>query len=195
VTTAWPFVPAANFHRGRRRPARLIVVHSVEVLDSPSTAENVARFFARPSTKASAHAVQDMDSTIQCVRVGDTAWAAPNANADGLHLELAGFARSSRESWLRQDSTLTWGACVAASWYGLLRYLGAPVDLRWLGDAELRDGHQGGFVTHADVTRAFGTKGGHTDPGGGFPRAEFLARVAWWVGQFDAHGWPTPAYR
>lgn len=195
-----PFVPARNFHRGRRRSARLIVIHDMELLHGPDTAERCARFFQNQSTvkppRSSAHFCCDFNSIVQSVRIGNTAWAAPNANADGVHFELAGKAAQSRADWTdeRDDAMLTWAACQVALVYGLLRYLGVPVELRRLTPAEIRQG-RAGICGHNDVTAAFRTKGGHTDPGPNFPWDVFLDKVRWWVGQFDAHGWPEPNYR
>lgn len=197
---ALPFVKARNFYRGRKRAARLIVIHDMELLQGPSTAEACARFFQNQSpTKAprsSAHFCCDQDSIVQSVSVGDTAWAAPNANADGVHFELAGKARQSTREWTAKanDEMLTWAACEAALVFGLLRFFGVPIEVRRLTPAEIRAG-KAGFCGHNDVTAAFGTRGGHTDPGPNFPWDVFLGKVRWWVGTFDAQGWPAPNYR
>lgn len=194
--TPLPFVQAKNFHRGRARSFRLLVVHDMEAGQGPKTAENVASWFAGKSAPmASAHFCHDQDSTVQCVKLGDTAFGAPKANADGIHFELAGRAAHGRGDWLNKpnDNMLTWAACEMALIFGLYRYLRVPVELKRLSVAEIKAGRSG-FVGHADVSAAY-TPGGHTDPGGNFPWDVLIGKVRWWVGTFDAHGWPEPNYR
>jgi hypothetical protein len=53
----------------------------MEAPEGPQTAENIAAYFAKTSTKASAHVCVDNDSEVRCVSDADTAWAAPRANA------------------------------------------------------------------------------------------------------------------
>lgn len=195
-----PFVPARNFTRSRLRASRLIVIHDMELLQGPNTAEACARFFQNqsPSKKprSSAHFCCDKNSIVQCVSLGDTAWAAPNANADGIHFELAGRAAQSRADWTDKDDDemLTWAACEVALVFGLLRFFGVPIEARRLTPNEIRDG-KAGICGHNDVTAAFRTRGGHTDPGPNFPWDIFIGKVRWWVGIFDAQGWPAPNYR
>ncbi|NYF44636.1 peptidoglycan recognition protein family protein [Streptosporangium sandarakinum] len=166
-------IQARYYHKGRLRPVRLIVMHSMEAPEKPETAENVARWFATNSPETSAHVCVDPDSAVRCVNDGDTAWAAPNANADGLHIEMAGYARQTRAQWQDAASlgTLKQAAKVAAAW---VKKYGIPV--KHLTPAEVRAGKKG-FCAHVDVTRAYPGTGSHTDPGTGFPWDRFLAMV------------------
>lgn len=197
--SALPFIPARNFYTGRRAKVRLLVVHDMEMLQGPTTAESCARFFQNQSTvtqpKSSAHFCCDENSIVQSVRVGDTAWAAPNANANGVHFELAGKATESRIDWLSNsnDAMMNLASGQVALIYGLMRYLGVPVELRRLSPQDILAG-KAGLCGHIDITNAY-NPGGHTDPGPNFPWDVFLDKVKWWVAQFDAHGWPTPNYR
>jgi hypothetical protein len=52
---------------------------------------------------------------------------------------------------------------------------GIPASL--LGAEQIRTGVRG-VTTHAEVTKAFKTPGGHLDPGPGFPTQWFCGRVA-----------------
>lgn len=167
------FVPARNFRAGRAAPVRLVVLHSMEAVEKGSTAENVAAWFAGPSAPmASAHFCVDSDSVVQCVALRDTAFAAPGANADGIQIEMAGYAKQTSEEWgdafsaamLERVAVLTADCCRA---YGL------PV--AFIDAAGLLAGGRG-ITTHAEVSRAF-KKSDHTDPGKGFPMAAFLGRV------------------
>ncbi len=84
------FIQAANFTPVRSRLIDLISLHSIQAPQKGSTAESTARYFANPSTRVSAHNCFDQDSQVKCVRNNDVAWAAPGANHNGLHYELAG---------------------------------------------------------------------------------------------------------
>lgn len=165
-------VQAKHYHRGRLSPIRLIVVHSMEWAEKGSTAEDCARMFATMSRPASAHVCVDNDSVVRCVADSDTAWAAPGANADGLQMELAGFARQKRADWLDTYSTalLKQAAAVAAGWAKLHK-----IPVRKLSQAQLRSGMKG-FTTHADVSVVY-KRSDHHDPGSGFPWDVFLDLV------------------
>lgn len=168
------FIQARNYTKGRIRPLRLIVWHDMEAPEGPLTAENVAQYFATTTVRASAHTNADSNSHVESVKDTDTAYAAPGANADGYHVELAGYARQSRAQWLDAYSkaTIDQGARQAAV---IMRKYAIPA--RWLTDAEVADGKTKGMTTHAQVSRVFKTAGGHTDPGAGFPADYALERV------------------
>jgi N-acetylmuramoyl-L-alanine amidase len=172
---AFPFVQARHFRATTgARAVRLIVIHSMEAPEKGDTAENVAHFFQTTDREASAHLCIDSDSAVRCVRDDDVAFAAPGANSDGVHLELAGFARQTEPEWLDAFGVLMLerAADVAAQY--CLKY-GIPA--RRLTNQELADTTNRGIVSHAQVSETF-RKSDHTDPGSGFPWAFFLERVA-----------------
>lgn len=161
------FVQARNYTPGRTKKIRLIVWHDMEAPEAASTAENVAAWFAGPSApQASAHVCVDSDSTVDCVRLSDTAWAVPGANSDGVSIEQAGFASQSRAQWLDPYSRATTANGVA--WIKRQPEL-TRIPWRWLTDAQIRDGVSAGHVEHRDCTRALGV-GTHQDCGPNFPR-------------------------
>ena len=163
-----------NMYQGRIKNVRVIVVHDMEVPETePNAAEAVARVFQNPARRASAHSCVDTDSDVTGVHDEDTAWAAPGANADGLQIELAGYARQSSAEWQDDDSLkiLENAARRCAEW---VKKFGVPV--RHLSVAELADGVTMGFVGHIDVTNAF-HQTDHWDPGPNFPWDYFLDRV------------------
>lgn len=166
-------IRAANFHRGRLAPVRLIVIHSMEAPEKGDTAEAVARYFARTATQASAHVCADSNSLVRCVADSDTAWACPRVNADGLHIELAGYARQTKAQWLDDYSRALLGqaALQAAAWAKAFK-----IPVRHLSHSELRAGRRG-FISHADGSAVYRASD-HTDPGTGFPWTEFLSMVA-----------------
>lgn len=165
-------VQARHYHRGRIAPIRLAVIHSMEWAEKGSTAEDCARMFATMTRQASAHVCVDNNSVVRCVKDTDTAWAAPGANADGLQMELAGFARQKRADW--QDTysraLLKNAAAVAAVWCKVHR-----IPVRKLTRAELKAGRKG-FTSHADVSAVY-KRSDHSDPGAGFPWDVFLDLV------------------
>ncbi|MEU4234806.1 peptidoglycan-binding domain-containing protein [Nonomuraea sp. NPDC026600] len=166
-------IQARYYTQGRIRKVRLLVIHSMEAPEKPTTAENVARWFATSSPRTSAHVCVDNNSTVRCVDDDDTAWCAPNANADGLHVELTGYARQSRSDWLDTFSraTLANAAKVVAAW---AKKYNIPVVK--LTAAQVAAGKKG-ICAHVDVTRAFPGTGSHTDPGQSFPWDVFIPMV------------------
>lgn len=168
-----PFVQARNYHRGRLRPVRAVVLHTMEAAETLRTAENVAAWFAGPSApRASAHFCVDGDSIVQCVAEEDTAWAAPGLNADGIQIELAGYAAQTPGQWGDPYSRamLALAAPLVAA---LCRRHGLPV--AFIDAVGLLRGDRG-ITTHAEVTRAY-RESAHTDPGASFPMAAFLEAV------------------
>jgi N-acetyl-anhydromuramyl-L-alanine amidase AmpD len=165
-------VQARHYHRGRISPIRLIVVHSMEWAEKGTTAEDCARMFATMTRAASAHVCVDNNSVVRSVKDTDTAWAAPGANADGLQMELAGFARQKRADWLDAYSKvmLERAASVAAAWCKLHK-----IPVKKLSKTELKAGKRG-FTTHADVSAVY-KRSDHHDPGTGFPWDVFLDMV------------------
>lgn len=173
----YAFVQARNYYAGRKRAIRGIVVHDMEAAEGRTTAESVARYFAgSKAPKASAHLNVDMDSVVQSVKINDTAWHAPNANADFIGMEHAGFARQSRAEWVADDHMLNLSAAAAAELCNRLWI--PPVHLTL---DQVRDGHSRGFCGHVDVSNAFHNPGGHVDPGNQFPWDLYLDKVRWFI--------------
>lgn len=167
-----PFIQARWFYRGRRIGIELIVLHDMEAPETDTMAESVARNFAVTPRKVSAHYCVDNDSVVQCVKDSDTAWTAPGANANGLHVEHAGYASQRREDW--QDGYSSAELALSAM---LVRskcnQYGIPKE--FVDVAGLKAGKKG-ITTHAAVSQAFKLSD-HTDPGPGFPMDVYLAMV------------------
>lgn len=166
-------IKAKWFHQGRLRKVRLVVIHSMESQEKGDTAESVAAWFARGAAKTSAHICFDNNSAVRCVDDSDTAWAAPNANADGLHAELAGRARQTRAEWLDDfgKAMLKLVAKQVAAW---CKKYNIPVV--HLTPKQVAAGKKG-ICSHADVTEAYPGTGSHWDPGKDFPWDVFLPLV------------------
>lgn len=173
IPDLWKFVQAKSYTPGRKAPVSVIVLHTMEAGEHPSTAENVAAWFGGKSApQASAHYCVDSDSIVQCVHEEDTAWHAPGANHNGIGIEMAGFAKQDALGWsdaysqsmLRLAAGVVGGAC---------KRHGIPV-VR-LSAADLVAGKKG-ICGHIDVSTAF-KRSNHYDPGPNFPWEQFLALV------------------
>jgi N-acetyl-anhydromuramyl-L-alanine amidase AmpD len=173
-TDKWPYVPAKHLTKNQgKRNVRLIVIHSMEAPEKGDTAESVAKYFKTTNREASAHICVDNNSIVQCVLDNNIAWAAPGANSDGIHIEMAGYADQETAEWLDPYSTLVLENAANAAAQYCLKYKIPPIHLT---DAELGDKKTKGIVSHAQVTTVF-KKGTHTDPGKNFPWAYFIGRV------------------
>jgi hypothetical protein len=170
---SYPFVQAKHYRKGRDGAnIDLIVVHSMEAPEKGNTAEAVARYFQTTTRPASAHYCCDNDSIVQCVKDGDQAAAAPGSNRQGLHIELAGYARQTGAEWgdAYSDAMLKRAAVLAAQKATLYN-----VPVKWVTVSGLRAGLRG-FTSHLNVSLAW-KRSTHTDPGKGFPVAKFLGYV------------------
>jgi N-acetyl-anhydromuramyl-L-alanine amidase AmpD len=180
-TDNWPFVEAKWYQRWtgptKRRPVRVIGIHSMEYTERADAAEIIAHDFAtrEEDNKGSAHICVDNNSIVQCVRDNDVAYAIPNVNRDGIHIELAGYAKQSEAQWLDPYGValLALGADAAAQY--CLKYDIPPVHLT---DDELRGGKKG-LIGHVQATRVYPRPGGadHQDPGPNFPWTYFMGHV------------------
>jgi N-acetyl-anhydromuramyl-L-alanine amidase AmpD len=145
------------------------VIHSAESQELSGAAANIAGWFASEEAKASAHYVVDAAEIIQCVKEKDIAWAAPGANQNGVHVELAGKAAQTADQWFDDYSTrvLELAAGLVAD---ICRRNRIP--LTPIGPAGLLM-NLGGVTTHAAVSQAF-KKSDHVDPGPAFPMNAFV---------------------
>ena len=173
------------------RVIRRVFIHSMENVDKPGTAKGVAVWFSgkarAPAPVASAHYCCDGSgpSVVQCVREADVAYAAPGANHDGIHVELAGMAKQSTSDWLADSGLLDVAANLVAD---ILTNNDIPptfVDAEGL----LRD--EQGVSTHHQVTLAcalakqrmltgseyYPAQNNHTDPGQSYPMDHFLEMI------------------
>lgn len=172
-TDKFPLITAKHFKKViERRHVRLVVIHSMEAPEKGQTAENVARYFQRGMVKASAHLCVDSDSIVQSVLDNSVAYAAPGANHDGVHIELAGYAKQSRLEWLDPYGLLMLERAANATAQYCLKY---TIPVAHLTDDELKSGMKG-VVGHYQISKVY-RKSSHSDPGTNFPWDFFMARV------------------
>lgn len=174
------FIQATNYTVPTApRNIKHIVIHTAETPEDANRAEGIARWvFAGPGARqASAHYIVDASTIVQCVRNEHIAWGAETANATGLHIEHAGYAKQSEGDWQDEysQSMLDKSARLAAhlcDQYGI-----PPKHLTW---QEFQAG-EAGIVGHVDVNRA--RRGGsltandHWDPGPNFPWNQYISLV------------------
>lgn len=179
-TDIFPVVRAKFFTKSAgTRAVRLVVIHTMEAPEKDNTAENVANFFQNPKDekgndkKVSAHLCIDNNSIVQCVFDNDVAFTAPGVNRDGIHLELAGFARQTAAEWRDPYSTLLLEKAANAAAQYCLKY---DIPRVHLTDEQLRTGAKG-IIGHVQATRVFPPNAGHNDPGEHFPWDFFIERV------------------
>lgn len=147
-------------------PARQIdyvVLHDMEAPELLSTAEAVGRYFQNVERKASTHVGVDGDSAVRYLEDNWIAYGAGGVNANGLHIEHAGYANQSFAEWLDEYGVamLRISAEVVREW---CRIYAIPVV--YVDAAGLLRGDRG-ITTHLQASLAFG--GDHWDPGYEFP--------------------------
>ena len=172
--TDYPQIPSPNFRAGRIKPVRLVVLHTAETPCEPGRAVGIASYLARPDVQASAHYCCDPSATVQGVQEEDTAWAAPGANADGIQIEQAGYARLDADGWA--------GVNPQQMMTGQVVPLVAGICTRWnippvaLDTAGVLSG-AAGITTHVCVSEAYGLSD-HWDCGPDYPLDAVVAQVA-----------------
>jgi N-acetyl-anhydromuramyl-L-alanine amidase AmpD len=187
-----PFIKARHFTPGRIAPIRFVVLHSMENPDRPGNAIGVANWFSKPCSvkscdlcpepdtirlpgpRTSAHFMVDDKEVIQSVKDEDTAWAAPGANANGIHIEMAGKAGQTAEEWMDPYSRAVIDRVIVLAADLCVKHSITP---QFLGAARLKMAHLTGITTHAEVSAAF-KKSSHWDPGPNFPARWLAEKVA-----------------
>lgn len=150
------------YYPTRRERIDLVVIHSTE----GPTAAGAARWFTNPAAGGSAHLVVDDSEVWRCVHDHETAFGAYRHNSNGLHLELAGFARWTTTDWLAHQPMLQEAARIVAGW---MRHYEIPFRQATLAsDGKMR----GGWHGHVGLPG-----NDHHDPGRGFPWPHFLRLV------------------
>jgi hypothetical protein len=153
-----------------------IVMHDTE----GGTAKSNAQYFASKKkgpdgeyvVRGSSHLVVDDIECYRCLKNDQIPWGAPSANEQGFHIEQCGYARWTADQWRKHMPMLERGAYKAA--YHCHLFAIRPVFLTAKG---LHTGISG-ITTHAEVSLAFPNRdGNHTDPGEGWPRAQWMQLV------------------
>ena len=168
------WVPPRAWNSGRAAgQPTVVVIHSTEGSEGPTSAEDGAAYDQRRTDGTSTHFFVDSNSVVQCVRTTDRAnHARATGNKIGIGFELCGRAGQTAAQWHDANSfpMLKLAAKYVAK---CCKKYGIPV--RRLTVTQLRAGAKG-ICGHVDITHAFG-ESTHTDPGPAFPWGEFLTMV------------------
>jgi N-acetyl-anhydromuramyl-L-alanine amidase AmpD len=135
---------------------RIIVLHSTESHERPGVEDLVGlgRWFDNPAAQASSHVANDGEGNdARYVPDERKAWTQAGANSYALSIEQIGFARETREEWLKQPGQLNNTARWIAYWSS--KY-----------DIPIVESTEHGVCQHSDLG-AMG--GGHHDCGPGYP--------------------------
>lgn len=181
--------PAHVKHHVRNRSSRLgaqpvqVCVHSTESADLPNTARDLAgirAWFDNPASQASSHIGIDGDANCELwVPSTEKAWTAGAANSFTLNIEFVARAAQRTVDW--EEAQIKHGAKWVAYWairFDFPIQRGAVKGVNGVCVPTKK-----GVIRHSDVTAAgFGS---HTDPGLGFPMADFLSAAQW----YRRNGW------
>lgn len=155
------------------REVRLICLHSAECGESSGAAESLQSWAAGASApKASWHFAVDNDSITQSVELSDVAWHAGQINGFSVGIEQAGRASQTEKQWHDEYSSAE-----LENTARLIALLAGLYDLPIEHCPNPSAPKARGICTHADVTKAYGVKGGHWDPGPNYPLQAVLARA------------------
>lgn len=173
-TYSQTFVHDDRYGSTRPLPPTLVVVHTTEGSEGPSSAEGLASLLARPGDRpnssggfygSSYHAIADTFPHVILATAPDrVAFAAPGANTTGDHIVIPGRAGQSREEWL-DDVSLSAIRTVAG--YIVDRHELYGIPLYRLGAKGLLLGLHG-YTDHAAVSEAW-KQTTHWDVGPQFP--------------------------
>lgn len=134
------------------------------------TAENLAAYLDRPTTRASYHYIVDDDSAVNYLPDHVASWSLLSGNSRALNLCMTGWARWSRDEWLQHRQMLGRAAALVRDWCA--RHKIPP---RKLSPVQVGLDLQG-ICGHVDWT--VGKRDGdHTDPGPNFPWDVFIDYV------------------
>lgn len=177
--------PPKSYTAGRRSgQPTVIVMHTTEGSEGPTSAEDGASYDARRTDGTSTHFFVDQNSVVQCVRTTDEAHAARTHGNDlGIQIEICGKAGQGSSGWADTASAATLENVARLCVKLRAKYPGR-FPLRRLTTSQLRatwnnpTATSGGFAGHVDCTNAFPEDNGtHTDPGPSFPWNALLNRI------------------
>lgn len=155
--------------RGAR--INLVVVHTNEGPEGPTSAEGLAGYLHRSDVVPGYHIVVDENSGVRCAADSQRVNGAGGVNDRSLHVCITGYAAQSAAQWSDPASTAARGRAedVVRQWC-----TAHGVPFRKLTAEQVRDGVPG-VCGHVDVSKYHAASQGHSDPGAAFPWADFMA--------------------
>ena len=154
------WMPSPCYHGRNTGGVRIIVLHTAE---GATTIESLGNFFANYNNQVSSHVGADdkRGKVGEYVTRGNAAWTQANYNNAAVSMELCGFAKWSRSTWLDHHHNMLRNC---ADWIAEeSKKFGIPITA--LSDSAAQGGGRG-VCQHIDL----GPGGsGHVDCGSGFP--------------------------
>lgn len=176
------FVQAHSFTDASRDVGDIkrLVAHTAEIQETRDAAEDVAAFFAKPTTGVSAHKCVDNNTVVTCVFDEDIAHHAKGDNLNSIGYEMSGFAKQTKAQWLDEYSRNVIERTARNMALDCIAYNIPP---RWLTEDQLRADMRG-IVSHMLVSKVLGD-GGRTDPGAEFPVQLLIAQIKDFITEFS----------
>lgn len=146
---------------------KLVAVHTSE---SDGSAANLVEYLDRIGVNASYHKIVDDNIIIHYVPDHRASWALRSGNGISLNICITGFARQTRDQWLRRDNALRIAAAAVRDWCE--RY---NIPMTKLTPGQVGANYSG-IIGHHDWTIGK-NDGTHWDPGPEFPWDVFIRYV------------------
>jgi len=154
------WMPSPCYHGRNMGAVRLIVIHTAE---GATTIESLGNFFSNYNNQVSSHVGADDKRGVigEYVSRGNAAWTQANYNNAAVSMELCGFAKWSRSTWLNQHENMLRNC---ADW---IREESKKFDIpiKALNNSQAQ-GSASGVCEHVNLGSG---GGGHVDCGSGFP--------------------------
>ena len=169
----YDYIPSRVVIPNARTEVSWIVLHTIENNEHADQARKFALWAKNdPTCKVSFHFVVDDKEAIQCAELTSQTATDRGTNKTGIHIEMSGRARQTREEWYDNYSNamlINVEKLVAK----LCKKLSIPI--KFIDAHGLLRGEKG-ITTHNESRKAFKMTT-HTDPGGGFPMKEFIQDI------------------
>lgn len=150
-----------NNRTPRRQPCDLIVIHTNEGPEGPTTAEGLAGFLAHAPDNY--NVIVDENGAIRTAGDNEVVWGAGGVNSRAWHICITGRASFPVTVW--SDPSESKAVAIVAD---LARQAAAKFGIPFSRVTDSRPPHRG-VCGHVDVSRYYPASQGHTDPGPNFP--------------------------
>src|ERR1700749_4752585 len=176
MSTEYPdlaWVPPKAWRNANRTTVQVVIIHTTEGAANGTAAENGAAYDQERTDGTSTHYFHDSNSTIQCVRTEDIAYAArTQGNLRGIQHELC--TRAGSAIWTDAYHTALLARAAKQTARDCSKW---NIPVRRISSGQI-PARLTGICGHVDATHAFRADGGtHTDPGAAFPWARFISLV------------------
>lgn len=150
-----------NNRTPRTQRCDLIVVHTNEGPEGPSTAEGLANFLRHAPDNY--NVIVDENSAIRTAFDNECVWGAGGVNSRAWHICVTGRAAFPAAVWADPSESAAVGHVA-----DLVRQAAAKLGVPLVRTTDTRPGNRG-VCGHVDVSRYHPESMGHTDPGPNFP--------------------------